>query len=119
MVRKTTIHLNIAIKAMIWGVCRPKASLSVFSPLGQAALEGRRIGAGDKNVKLSGLDRFARRVCNAEVGSSHWVLGLLNKSEGFSLGAFNITRFKTIGSLRPRTRRILLYPVCRFLLELV
>ena len=67
--KKTTIRLNIAIKAMIWGVCRPKASLSVFSPLGQAALEGRRIGAGDKNVKLSGLDRFARRVCNAEVGS--------------------------------------------------
>lgn len=74
MVRKTTIHLNIAIKVMIWGFCRPKASLSVFSHLGKAALEGRRIGAGGRNVKSSGLDRFARRLCNAKVGSLYWVL---------------------------------------------
>ena len=54
-------------------------------PLGQAALEGRRIGAGDKNIILSGLDRFARRVCNAEVGSLHWVLGLLNNQKALAL----------------------------------
>ena len=66
-----SIHLNIAIKVIIRRVRRPKASSSVFSRFGQAALEGQRIGAGDKNVDLSGLDWFARLVCKAAVGPLH------------------------------------------------